>query len=225
MKKRFITIFIFMLAVVFLTSNVYAGKHKKDKKYKKEIKKLEQKLKKAEKKVSALEIKLYEAEQAYKQIQESTCPSPEPCPEAECEAESTGIVICNGCSFYGDEKSEFVDHNFVDAKLRDTDFYEAILTGSNFSDADLSDADMRYADLKGANLTGAILAGANLAGADLTDANLTGAQFSIVDPDTDVVTSPTIWEQKVGFYDKDFTICPDGQSAEVHGFTCAGVLP
>ena len=219
-----------MLAVVFLTSNVYAGKHKKDKKYKKEIKKLEQKLKKADQEILLLKEALDEAEQAYKQIlaeqadiqnQESTCPSPEPCPEIECEAESTGIVICNGCDFYGDGNSEFADHNFADAKLQDTDFYMAILTGSNFFEADLTGAAMERADLKGAVLTGATLTGARLGGADLTGADLTGAEI------TDVKWSISVWDDDANAVVKLHTVCPDGTKADADdgdGETCENNL-
>lgn len=93
-------------------------------------------------------------------------------------------------------KGNLSDANLAGAKLNRSEFYNALLFNTNFSNTDLSFVKFNGANLSGANLSGAklintdyydaILKGANFSGADLSGASLkhadlTNANFSNAD--------------------------------------------
>ena len=77
------------------------------------------------------------------------------------------------------KRADLSDAILIGSNLSDAILSDAILSGSNLSDADLSGANLSLANLRDANLSGANLSGSNLSDADLSDADLSGANLSL----------------------------------------------
>ena len=208
MKKKFITILICMVAVIFLAGNVYAGHYAKNRWKRNKADRQAMKIERMAHRIAKLEEILDRAKKRYAELTGETI-SAETTDEVPCEPPSAGVVICEGCVLRG---SEFSDHNFMDAEFKQANFQDAILTGTNFSGANLELAVMTGANLEGADLSNAILVGAKFEGANLKGADLTNAVLSEVRWTLSTFVCDSSFPPKCE--EKELTaICPDGSYA------------
>lgn len=153
MKKKTLIIFIVLLAVVFLATNVYAGgkKWKHSKHYKRWWKGSFYYVWKA---VSDLQDRVEKLEENANQPQSSSEPA------------SATKLLCPRCDFYD---LSLADKDLSGAYLAGAYMYYVDLTGTNLSNSDLSGAYLYGATVTGTNFTNTDLTGADFSGAVLTD--------------------------------------------------------
>ena len=152
MKKRYLTVFIIMVAMAFLVGNVYAD-YDGDKGWKRnKADRQDRKVERVTHKIAKLEEKLARAKQRYEDLTGISMAEPEPqANQAVVPVVNTvGEFTCIGCDF---TNSTITNRDFSNANLSASRFYGATLMGVNFTGADLSSVNMLNANLEGIDLS------------------------------------------------------------------------